>query len=62
VVVFLLAVNVALIISYSKCANKEMEEDIGFQVSSKVSEYIAPSQNSVLGTKDEYAANTSIEL
>jgi len=41
VVVLLLAVNIALIIAYRKCAKKEMEQDIGFQVSSKVSEYIA---------------------
>ena len=62
VVVILLAVNIALIIAYRKCAKKEIEEEIGFQISSKVSEYIALSQNSVLGTKDESAANTSIEL
>jgi hypothetical protein len=62
VVVLLLAVNIALIIAYRKCAKKEMEEDIGFQVSSKVSEYIALSQNTVLGTKEESAANTSIEI
>jgi hypothetical protein len=41
VVVLLLGVNIALIIAYRKCAKKELEEDIGFQVSSKVSEYIA---------------------
>ena len=62
VVVLLLAVNIALIIAYRKCAKKEIEEEIGFQISSKVSEYIALSQNSVLGTKDESVANTSIEL
>ena len=30
IVVLLLAVNIALIIAYRKCAKKEMEEDIGF--------------------------------
>jgi hypothetical protein len=45
VVILLIAVNVALIIAYRKCAKKEMEEDIGFQVSSAVSQYIALSQN-----------------
>ena len=30
VVILLIAVNVALIIAYRKCAKKEMEEDIGF--------------------------------
>lgn len=44
VVVLLLAVNVGLIVAYRKCAKKEMEEDIGFQVSSAVSQYIALSQ------------------
>jgi hypothetical protein len=37
VVILLIAVNVALIVAYRKCAKKEMEEDIGFQVSSAVS-------------------------
>jgi len=41
VVVLLIAVNVALIVAYRKCAKKELEEDIGFQVSSAVSQYIA---------------------
>ena len=47
VVLLLLAVNVGLIVAYRKCAKKEMEEDIGFQVSSKVSQYIALSQTKV---------------
>jgi len=45
VMVSLLVVNFALIYAYRRCAKKEMEQDIGFQVSSAVSQYIAVSQN-----------------
>jgi hypothetical protein len=42
IVIFsLILVNVALIVAYRSCAKKEMEEDIGFQVSSAVSQYVA---------------------
>lgn len=37
VVVVLIAVNMGLIIAYRRCAKKEMEADIGNQVSSAVS-------------------------
>jgi hypothetical protein len=37
IVATLLAVNVGLIFAYRKCAKKELEQDIGFQVSSAVS-------------------------
>ena len=37
IVAVLLAVNIGLIIAYRRCAKREMEQDIGFQVSSAVS-------------------------
>lgn len=37
VMVSLLVVNFALIYAYRRCAKREMEQDIGFQVSSAVS-------------------------
>ena len=36
IVVLLVGVNFALIMAYKRCAKKEMEEDIGMQVSSAV--------------------------
>ena len=44
VVLLLIGVNIGLIIAYRRCAKKEMEKDIGFQVSTAVSQYIALSQ------------------
>jgi len=44
VVVVLVFVNLALIYAYRQCARKEMEQDMQFQVSSAVSQYIALSQ------------------
>lgn len=44
VVVVLVLVNLALIYAYRQCARKEMEQDMQFQVSSAVSQYIALSQ------------------
>jgi hypothetical protein len=41
VVVVLVLVNLALIYAYRQCAKKEMEQDMQFQVSSAVSQYIA---------------------
>jgi hypothetical protein len=43
VMLSLLFVNFALIYAYRRCAKREMESDIGFQVSSAVSQYIAVS-------------------
>lgn len=41
IVTFLLAVNMALIFVYRRCAKKELEKDVGFQVSAAVTQYIA---------------------
>lgn len=53
IVVLLVVVNIALIVAYRKCAKKELEEDIGFQVSSAVSQYIALSQQNKTGSSIE---------
>jgi hypothetical protein len=52
VVIVLILVNLLLIYAYRRCAKKEMEQDMQFQVSSAVSDYIALSQQN---------GNTSIE-
>lgn len=57
IVATLLAVNIGLIFAYRRCAKREMEQDIGFQVSSAVSQYIALSQS----TTKTNPSNTSIE-
>ena len=44
IVTLLVIVNVVLIIAYRRCVKKEMEKDMGFKVSSAVSEYISLSQ------------------
>ena len=44
VVCILVAVNVILILAYRRCVKKEMEDTMGFKVSSAVSQYIAVSQ------------------
>ena len=41
VVVVLLAVNVLLIVAYRRCVKKEMEDTMGFKVSSAVGQYIS---------------------
>lgn len=53
VVVVLVGVNILLLIAYRRCAKREMEQDIGIQVSSAVSQYIQLSQ--------QKKGNTSIE-
>lgn len=53
VVVVLVGVNVLLLLAYRRCAKREMEQDIGIQVSSAVSQYIQLSQ--------QKQGNTSIE-
>jgi uncharacterized membrane protein len=45
VVLLLIGINMGLIFAYRRCAKKEMEQDIGFQVSTAVSQYIALSQS-----------------
>jgi len=44
IVVLLVVVNVFLICAYRRCVKKEMERDMGFKVSSAVSEYISLAQ------------------
>lgn len=41
IVSLLVIVNVVLIIAYRRCVKREMEQDMGFKVSSAVSEYIS---------------------
>ena len=56
IVVLLIVVNVCLILAYRRCVKKEMERDMGFKVSSAVSEYISLTQNK------NSTNNTSIEV
>jgi len=44
VVVLLVLVNVALIVAYRRCVKREMEQEMGFKVSSAVSQYISLAQ------------------
>lgn len=44
VVILLVSINVLLICAYRRCQKKEMEDNLGIQVSSAVSHYIAVSQ------------------
>lgn len=60
VVALLIAVNMGLIYAYRRCAKKEMETDIGFQVSTAVSQYIALSQNT--GNNKTAATEPSVEM
>ena len=46
VVCVLVGVNVILILAYRRCVKKEMEDTMGFKVSSAVNQYIAVAQNS----------------
>lgn len=57
IVVLLVVVNVFLICAYRRCVKKEMERDMGFKVSSAVSEYISLAQQN-----KNTAAGTSIEV
>lgn len=57
VVCVLVGVNVILILAYRRCVKKEMEDTMGFKVSSAVSQYIAVAQNNRAGT-----SNTSLEM
>jgi hypothetical protein len=45
IVLLLIGVNAGLIFAYKRCAKKEVETDIGFQVASAVAQYVAVSQN-----------------
>ena len=44
IVCVLIGVNVLLIFAYRRCVKKEMEDTMGFKVSSAVSEYISVAQ------------------
>lgn len=57
VVCVLVGVNVVLILAYRRCVKKEMEDTMGFKVSSAVSQYIAVAQNNRAGN-----SNTSLEM
>jgi len=57
VVCVLVGVNVILILAYRRCVKKEMEDTMGFKVSSAVSQYIAVAQNNRGGN-----SNTSLEM
>ena len=41
IVTVLVAVNIILICAYRRCVKKEMEDNMGFKVSSAVSQYIS---------------------
>jgi hypothetical protein len=41
VVILLVLVNVAMILIYRRCSNKEMKDDMQLQVNSAVSQYFA---------------------
>ena len=57
VVCVLVGVNVVLILAYRRCVKKEMEDTMGFKVSSAVSQYIAVAQNN-----RAVNSNTSLEM
>ena len=57
VVCVLVGVNVILIMAYRRCVKKEMEDTMGFKVSSAVSQYIAVAQNN-----SGRNTNTSLEM
>lgn len=59
VVCILVGVNVLLIIAYRRCVRKEMEDTMGFKVSSAVSQYIAVAQTQS-GRPEN--SNTSLEM
>lgn len=44
IVTVLILVNVLLICAYRRCVKKEMEDNMGFKVSSAVSQYISLAQ------------------
>ena len=45
VVCVLVGVNVILILAYRRCVKKEMEDTMGFKVSSAVNQYISVAQS-----------------
>ena len=55
IVTVLIAVNVILILAYRRCVKKEMEDNMGFKVSSAVSQYIS------LAQQDRSNTNNSLE-
>ena len=57
VVCVLVGVNVILIMAYRRCVKKEMEDTMGFKVSSAVSQYIAVASNN-----NGRNTNTSLEM
>jgi len=57
IVLLLVLVNVALIFAYRRCVKKEMEQDMGFKVSSAVSEYISLTQQD-----RGNASNSTVEM
>lgn len=57
VVCVLVGVNILLILAYRRCVKKEMEDTMGFKVSSAVSQYISVAQTANAGT-----SNTSLEM
>ena len=53
IVTVLIAVNIILICAYRRCVKKEMEENMGFKVSSAVSQYISLAQQNKTNTSTE---------
>jgi len=51
IVVCLIVVNVILIYCYRRCQKREMEENLGMQVSNAVSHYIAVNEGSNTDTR-----------
>lgn len=58
VVTLLVVVNVCLILAYRRCVKKEMEQDMGFKVSSAVSQYISLAQQ----TKANNGGDTTLQM
>ena len=54
-----MGVNVVLIVAYRRCVKKEMEDTMGFRVSSAVSEYISVAQSA---RQPGSTSNTSLEM
>ena len=53
IVAVLIVVNVVLILAYRRCVKKEMEDNMGFKVSSAVSSYISLAQQNRTNTSTE---------
>lgn len=60
VIVGLLTFNIVLILMYKNCTEKEMKNDMEMQVNSAVSQYIALSQEQVMGQSMEKTELTEI--